>query len=351
MFSQDSKTAACDFLPAFSHIYIEREAWDYPATEQILASFSGRDINRISIERYSEVFNRRHQSFSMQKKSPSLILAVKHGTLLYPGAKVCQSFGNEHFYYTSFAMNCPFDCEYCYLQGMYSCGHIVIFVNLEDFFSQIEETLSKHPLYLCISYDTDLLALEKITGFIKKYVSFAARHSNLTTEIRTKSAVNPTFLYEAGLSDEVKKRLIFAYTLSPDYVIHHYEHRTPNLMQRIRAIQSVSAQRFPVRLCFDPMLRFPDYQNIYSEFFSVVKEELSGISILDAGVGVFRISDSYLKQMRKHRQDSALLAYPFATENGVCHYGKKGEEMIRFAIDCLKTWIPEDKLFTVEEDL
>lgn len=34
-------------------------------------------------------------------RAQNLILAAKHGELLYPGAPVCQNFGNEHFYYTS----------------------------------------------------------------------------------------------------------------------------------------------------------------------------------------------------------------------------------------------------------
>ena len=57
-------------------------------------------------------------------------------------------------------MNCVFDCEYCYLKGMYPSGNVVLFVNLDDIFDEVYKLLQKHPVYLCVSYDTDLLAVE-----------------------------------------------------------------------------------------------------------------------------------------------------------------------------------------------
>ena len=37
-------------------------------------------------------------------------------------------------------MNCVFDCEYCYLKGMYPSANLVVFVNLEDIFAEVEKT-------------------------------------------------------------------------------------------------------------------------------------------------------------------------------------------------------------------
>ena len=52
------------------------------------------------------------------------------------------------FDYTSCMMNCVFDCEYCYLKGMYPSGNVVLFVNLDDIFDEVYKLLQKHP---CIS--------------------------------------------------------------------------------------------------------------------------------------------------------------------------------------------------------
>lgn len=64
-------------------------------------------------------------------------------------------------------MNCIYDCEYCFLKGMYPSGNLVIFVNIEDFLNEIESRLKEHSIYLCVSYDTDMLALEPITQYAK----------------------------------------------------------------------------------------------------------------------------------------------------------------------------------------
>ena len=65
-----------------------------------------------------------------------------------------------------------YDCEYCYLKGMYPSGNLVIFVNLEDIFAETKRRLAGRPMYLCVSYDTDLAAVEPITGYVSEWVKF-----------------------------------------------------------------------------------------------------------------------------------------------------------------------------------
>ena len=38
-------------------------------------------------------------------------------------------------------MNCPFDCEYCYLKGMYQTPYTVVFVNFEDYAEEVRDRL------------------------------------------------------------------------------------------------------------------------------------------------------------------------------------------------------------------
>lgn len=333
------------YNPPWTHVYAEREALSYPLAQAILAALAKRGSRIVEIAQYMDLFGRTHQSFPAQKASPALILAVKHGNILYPGAAVCQDFGNSNFYYTSFAMNCPFDCEYCYLQGVYSSANIVLFVNQEDYFAEIRSALAAHPVYLCISYDTDLPALEGLTGMIRRYLAFAAEERELTTELRTKSAISVASLAD-GLSADALSRVVMAYSLSPDSVISRFEHHTPGLSQRLSAIREAHGAGFPVRLCFDPLLAVPDFKAVYGEFLAQVREALRGIPVLDAGIGVFRISDGYLKRMRKNRPESALLQYPFSNENHVCSYGARGREMIAFVREELAGFLPEDRIFT-----
>ena len=86
-------------------------------------------------------------------------------------------------------MNCIYDCSYCYLKGMYPSGHMVLFVNIEDYLEELDHILKTQNMYVCISYDADLLAMEAVTGYVRLWSAYAAKHENLKLEIRTKCAL------------------------------------------------------------------------------------------------------------------------------------------------------------------
>lgn len=329
------------YQPFFSTVYAEHNVWNKEWQKKLSQT-------PIFIKHYKDIFNRSHQDFAAQKKAPSLILAKKTGTLIYKGAPVCQSFGNEHFYYTSCMMNCIYHCDYCYLQGMYPSGHVVVFVNLEDYFAELEALLKKHPVYLCVSYDTDLLALEHTFSFVSEWLSFAAEHPKLTLEIRTKSGNPAVFealakLYEG--KEYLKKQIIFAWTVSPEGLCKTTEHGAASLALRLKALQAAKQAGFSVRLCFDPMIFHGGWKESYSTLVDNIFSTISADILYDVSIGVFRISAEYLKNMRKKRPDSAIVQYPYITEEGVSHYGGLSEEMVHYLRNLLLNYLTADKIF------
>lgn len=327
------------FNPFFSHIYIEKEALEYPNTKKILNYFNQAKI--IEINHYKDVFSRSHQNFVIQKQSPKLVLAVKKENLIYKGAEVCEDFGNNYFYYTSNMMNCIYDCEYCYLQGMYSSSNVVIFVNIEDILKETEKLLEKHKVYMCISYDTDILAFENVIGYASIWINFAKEHKNLTIELRTKSDN-----FKAIESIKSQENVILAWTLSPDEVINTYEHKTPSVRARILSAKSAIDKGWRVRICFDPMLYVRNWREKYKDLIDDTFKELKVEKINDVSIGVFRVSKDYLKKMRRQRNDSIILNYPFETVNGVCSYSNDmSKEMVEYAYELTKKYLPKDKIY------
>ena len=324
---------------SFSHIYIEKEAMDYPLTKEILAKF--QSSIKIEIDNYRNLFSRSRQNFVLQKMSPKLILAVKKDGYLYEGAKVCESFGNENFYYVSSVLNCIYDCEYCYLQGVYSSANIVVFVNIEDMFCEVEKVLEKKSMYICISYDTDLLAMEGILGMVKRWYEFSLRHKNLKIELRTKSA-NLSFFY--GL--KANPNFIVAWTLSPSEIASKYENGTPGFEKRVESAAKLIELGWRVRICFDPVLYIERFEEVYGEMVDRCFDIIDGEKILDVSIGTFRISKEYLKRMKKNRGDSQILFYPFSCKDGVYSYsGERIEMMMEFMRRKVLEYVDEGKLF------
>lgn len=328
----------------FTHIYIETKARNHKRTKQILEQFPNAVL--IEITHYKDIFNRSHQNYPLQKQHKNLILAVKEHQLIYEGAPVCQNFGNTHFYYTSSMMNCIYDCEYCYLQGMYPSANVVVFVNLEDIFTQVKSLLSKHPIYLCISYDTDLLAMEQILGYVRAWLEFARTQEGLTIELRTKSA-NFTAIQDCMPLD----RFLLAWTLSPETIVTSYEHLTPSLESRLKAIKTAQESGWNVRLCFDPIIDINDWNVCYQHMLDTVCSYVKMDDIYDVSIGVFRVSSGYLKTMKRQRPDSVIIQYPYENDHGVSHYGTiRSNELITTMKQKLEHIVPEEKIFIWKEN-
>ncbi|MCR4672643.1 MAG: radical SAM protein [Lachnospiraceae bacterium] len=325
-----------------SRICVEKDALKYPLTGRILEKLGSEGEDPQEIESYKDVFY--NKSGYSNETGRRLILAVRRDKLIMEGSGFCQDFGNSNFYYASCAMNCIYDCEYCYLKGMYPSDDLVIFVNIEDYFEKLREMLAGHPVYLCISYDTDLAALEYLTGFISKWNSFAAENNNLTLEVRSKSAAGRLW------DNAPLENVIYAFTLSPDIICRMYEKAAPGLSARLSCIKEGLEKGFRVRVCFDPLLAIPDWEEEYGSVIDMLGEEPYRSGLYDLSCGTFRISSAYLKNMRKRFRSSTVCQYPYELKEGAYSYGEElSRRMSAFVKERLKDYFPEDRIYVWNE--
>ena len=328
------------FNNRFSHIYVEKKILNNKNTLEILSKF--KDVKIIEIDNYKEVFSSNNQDFHLQKLGQKLILASNKPNMIYEGAVVCESFENDNFYYTSSIINCVYDCEYCYLQGVYSSGNIVIFVDIEKVFEEVEELYNKlKTLYLCISYDTDLLAIENICGFSEKWYYFIEDKKDLKIELRTKSGNIDKFLNLKPLDN-----FIIAFTLSPENLALKNEKYTASFKNRVKAIKELQEKGWKVRICIDPLIYSDNFEKNYSQMIEYLFNEIDKEKVIDVSIGVFRISKEYLKKMRNQNQNSEILYYPFECIDGVYTYSDKTKSyMINFIKEQFLKYIDEKKIY------
>jgi len=140
---------------------------------------------------------------------------------------------------------------------MYPSANVVLYVNTEDFFEATRRAVERRadpdtPLYLAISYDTDLLAFESLAHYCRLWIEFCRETPDLLVEIRTKSA------NYAGLGKlPPHPRAILAWTLSPDEVVRAYEKLTPSLDKRLQAAARAQARRLARLPVFRPRSTYP----------------------------------------------------------------------------------------------
>ncbi len=314
-----SPRSSHSLLPSFSHIYVESRALAHPKTAQILQKFSKATV--VEIDHYKNLFNQRGQDFRAQKQTPKLILAIKEEPFLYEGSQYADGFGFEQFYYTPTMLNCLYDCDYCYLQGMYQSANMVVYVNREDFMQATLPYL-KRPMLVCTSYDTDLLAVEKLIGENRDWIGFAKDHPNLHLELRTKSAN-----FDA-ISDLLpSKQIVIAWTLSPQKIIDLYEAKTPPLKKRLESLKQALEKGWQVRLCLDPVIYTPDFKTLYPAFIDEIFSAVDAGKVFEVTTGSFRMSSPHLKTIKKMGHTD-LAFYPYEVKDQMATYSESTEKLI-----------------------
>ena len=186
-----------------------------------------------------------------------------------------------------------------------------------------------------------------------RFSRFLEEESGLRIEVRTKTGGESLFrrLLKMHLSEEAKKRLIFAFTLSPEKIVSEAEHGTAGLKGRLKAVKMAMEEGFTLRLCFDPMLYHADWERLYSELLETVFREIPMEKLYDVSVGSFRISESYLKTMTKSCGASPYTSFPYENTDGYYHYPKELLlKMEGFLEQRLLEKLPKEKIFRWTEE-
>lgn len=245
--------------------------------------------------------------FHNLKDRVAIIVARKRGELLRKTpAGYTPNGGSGYSILASY--NCIYDCSYCFLKGYFKSFNPVVFVNTADYFDAIKsvvESDSRRPLYFYLSTFSDPVALPIFSNYIEQFIEFFRRtfDDEVFLEIRTKSANIDKFL-----NLEPSKRVIFAFSLSPQSVIEKYEFFTPPLKSRIEAIRKLDNRGFKVGVRFDPVFidRLEDYEPLI-EFVATVK------NLNSVEVGFLRFDKNDYKNMLE-KSPSVLRGLEFTRE-------------------------------------
>lgn len=325
-----------------NYVFVENEAKEYPLTKKVLEKFTKSQI--VYIDNANALYNRTNQNYALQKKHQSLILAVNHGKFIYKASDNCQSFGAENFYYVSMCKNCIYDCDYCYLKGMYRSGNLLAYVNTSDCFKEVDELLEKTDgkLLLPIAYDSDIYALEELLGYIEKWSDYLneKKTDRLTVEIRTKCGTKQ-FIDKIAAKDN----FVLTWSLSPDNIGKRYESKASPSADRIAAVKYAINSGIRTRVAIDPVIAIEDS---LADYIKLARELKPVAKKLDAAsVGMFRIPADFLKIMRKNAKTSPLSWDEYELFGHTKSYAKEISQKYLSAIssELIKIGITEDKIF------
>ena len=322
-------------------VFVESEIMAHPIAKRVLSCLPKADL--FEINRYQELFNKRQQNFRLQKENPALILAKKHDNFVLPAPSGFGLDSQKNFYF-SHMYNCIYDCRYCFLQGMYSSANYLLFVNFEDFFTSISETIHNNAdssLTFFSGYDCDSLAFEKITNFAQHTLSFFKKHPEVEFELRTKSVNIETLLGLKPLSN-----CVVAFSLSPAEVADALDKKAPRINKRIRALQKLAKSGWLVGLRLDPLIYCDNWRGLYSELIEEIMTDLEITNLHSVSFGPLRYPKKMYKTIEALYPEEKLFAFPLQTTGTLVSYGPEIEnEMANYIHEELKKFLGANRIF------
>jgi spore photoproduct lyase len=305
--------------PSPRYVYVESRIRDAPRTQRILGSLAGCTVYEIRDHRRLETESLPVRGYNSTIKKDVLVLAHHPGPCIRPFPATSKELPPTEFYVTH-ANGCPFDCQYCFLQGYFDHGAPVLFVNQEDLLGELADHLQsqapKGPTVYQMGELSDALALECRSGFAAAAIPLFRQFPAARLELRTK-CIN----IESQLPNSPPENVTISWTLTPWETWQHYELRTPSPLLRLQSARACQEKGYRVGIRLDPALVTPAWESGYAQLVQQIYEHLRPEGIESFVIGGFRYSPILGNRIRDRFPSSSLLLPEFVRcEDGKYRY-------------------------------
>ena len=305
-----AKKTAIPGLPRPRLVYIERKVRTSPLADRILGSLPDCSVYEIRDHRRLEDESVPLTGYDPSIKESVLVLAHNPGPFIRPFPGRVPEDGEPAEFYVAHVNGCPFDCEYCFLQGYFDHGAPVLFANQEDLLGELASHLGgqarKGPAVYHAGELSDALALECWSGFAAAAVPLFKGTPSSRLELRTKCAA-----VEADLPEGPPKNVVVSWTLTPEDAWRRYEHRTPSPLLRLRSARACQEKGYPVGIRLDPAFAAPVSRKGYESLVRQIFEHLKPEGIESFVIGGFRYPPVLAERIRERFPSSSLLLEEF----------------------------------------
>jgi spore photoproduct lyase len=201
-------------------------------------------------------------------------------------------------------MRCGFDCSYCSIQSFYTGGEILFQQNLNEMLQNLN--LDPRKIYhIGTGQSSDSLMWGNYQNMLGHLAAFARANPRVILELKTKSD-NVEWL----LHNNPPKNMVFTWSLNPQAVISHEEHRTASLKDRLWAAQQMHDAGYLVGFHFHPMIYFEGWEREYGDILASIQKNFDPRRVLMVSLGTLTFIKPVIKQIRERDFSSRILQMP-----------------------------------------
>ena len=237
-----------------------------------------------------------------------LLLTENRGKLLKPcpGTKEYICCGYQIL---NFATNCNIECSYCILQAYLNNPVMIVYTNIDDIFSELEDRLNRNPgsIYRIGTGEfTDSLTLDHLTGFTKLIIPFFAGKKNAILELKTKTD-NIVNLYDL----EHNGNIVTAWSLNTEDVAKREELLAPSINDRVDAAFKCQEMNYRLAFHFDPLIYYPGWEEGYLRTIDILFTKIDPRNISWISLGCFRFLPELKPIIQKRFPQSKIIYEEF----------------------------------------
>lgn len=249
-------------------VFFEKEALDYPVGRQIYQRMKedGCEVQFLrSHNRVTGIPGDTPREAFFQGKS-TLVVGVRK-TLDFAPCKP-----SAH-YQLPLVTGCEGICEYCYLNTQLGKKpYTRIYVNVEEILNQSAALIAQRQPEITLfeaAATSDPVSVEPYSGSLARAIEFFSEQEYGRLRFVTKFTCVDSLL---ELNHQGHTRI--RYSINSDNIIRSYEHRTPNLQQRLQALSRVIAAGYPSGVIIAPVILTPGWQQDYRDVLHQLADHL-----------------------------------------------------------------------------
>lgn len=255
-----------DFIP--KQVFYEPDALNYPLGKKLVNYFQSINIPMKPTTSHNRVVGIAGDTpqEAYKEAKHTLVIGVRR-------SKTFQTCKPSAHYQLPLATSCPGMCEYCYLSTTLGPKpYLRIYVNIEEILDTTKNIIESRAPEITVfegAATSDPIPVEKYTGSLKRTIEFFGQEPLGRFRFVTKFTD-----IDSLLNVEHNNHTRFRFSLNCQYIIKNFEHKTPQLLDRVIAASKMLKANYPIGFIIAPIFRFENWQDEYTKLFVLLEKYL-----------------------------------------------------------------------------